>query len=52
MEVMLDCSVSPHFCCNRFALSLAAFEVNTKMCMTWRLSASSQHPGQYRNAIY
>lgn len=49
---MLECLVSPHYCCNRVHLSHAASEINIKMCMTWRLSASSQHPGKYRNAIY
>lgn len=51
-EETLDCLVSPCYCCSRFSLSLAEFEINTKMCMKWRLSASSQCPGQYRNTIY
>lgn len=52
IEVTLACLVSPYYCCDRFGLSLAGSETNIKMCMTWKLSASSQSPGQYRSAIY
>ena len=31
VEVTLDCLVSPHYCCNRFSLSLAGSEINIKM---------------------